>query len=100
MQRFGKLGLLVALGLTMVGAATVEAGPRYGGRGRGYSYGSRPIYHQPSFHYDYVRHDRLHWTPWEGLHIDRHYHQIPHFVPGHFDQEHHGHVHENPWFHH
>jgi hypothetical protein len=78
------------------------------GWGHGHSHGYRssgyrsgPIYHGPSLHYDSVyHHEYSHWTPYRGWHSHGHYDLVPHYTPGHFDYQHRGHIHTNPWFHH
>lgn len=66
----------------------------YGNRGRA------PIYHPPSVHYDQQYHvESYHWTPGRGLHTHGHYDAVPHYVPGHFDTLHNGHIDLNPHYH-
>lgn len=69
---------------------------------RGHSYHrSHSVYHRPSVHYDRVYHPtRLHWTRSRGLHTHGHYDRVPHYVPGHYDRCHNGHIDLNPWYHH
>ena len=111
MNRLGMLGLLVALGIGAIGVPSANAGGHgYGAYGydqgyssySGYRYnnGGHSFYHVPSVHTDYVPHNRLHFSPWRGVHIDRHYDAIPHYTPGHFDRFHQGHIDSNPWYHH
>jgi len=68
-------------------------------------YGSRgyraPVYHQPTVHYDRVYHqDYLQWTPNRGIQSRGHFDTVPHFVPGHVDTLHNGHIDTNRRFHH
>ena len=81
----------------------------YGGYSGGYSsryYGghryqrSHPTWHRPSVHYDRVYHPTYrHWTRSRGLHTHGHYDYVPHYVPGHYDRCHNGHIDLNPRYH-
>jgi hypothetical protein len=70
----------------------------YGGHG---CHRTAPAWHGPSMHYDRVYHPTYrHWTPQRGLHTHGHYDYAPHYVPGHYDRWHNGHIDLNPRFHH
>ena len=91
----GRLLLLAfgALALSLPQVASAHPRSSYG-RHR------QPIYHAPSVHYDQVYHpEYLHWTPGRGVHTHGHYDVVPHYVPGHYDQWHRGHIDVNPRFH-
>jgi len=109
MRKFAiTLAVLAVCGLA---ASTAQAGGPYGGYGYGgyggygggFGYGCYrgPIYHAPSVHFDRQYHvDYQHWTPGRGFHTHGHYHNVPHYTPGHFDTAHGNHIHGNPWYHH
>jgi hypothetical protein len=99
---FKTLSLAAAMILAV--SATAQADHfhgGFGGYGGGYGgYGgySQPIFHGPSVHLDPVYHaTSSHWTPSQGWHTHGHIDYVPHYVPGHFDTLHNGHIHANPW---
>ena len=96
---FLAAAVVVAFGAT-ARADHFHGGHSHGGGFGGYGGYKTPIYHGPSVHYDKVYHPtRTHWTPGRGWHTHGHYDYVPHYVPGHFDTLHNGHIHANPWFH-
>lgn len=105
--RFFALAGLLAVGFSLIDSSIASAQSyRFGQYGRsysGYRYPARqsgPIYHAPSVHSDRVYHPtRTHWTPFRGVHTHGHYDVVPHYVPGHIDIRHRGHVHPNPRYH-
>src|SRR5688572_5301283 len=102
------LPMLAASAIVSLGSASQAQAGGWGHAGHGHShgyyrggYGSGPIYHGPSLHYDRVyHHEYSHWTPRRGWHSHGHYDHVPHYTPGHVDYYHRGHIHTNPWFHH
>ena len=99
------LSLAAAMILTV--GATAQADHFHGGHSHGGGYGgyggygfTSPIWHGSSVHLDRVYHPtRTHWTPSRGWHTHGHFDYVPHYVPGHFDTFHNGHIHTNPWYH-
>jgi hypothetical protein len=73
----------------------------YGQAGYGQGYRNQaPVYHAPSIHSDQRYHaDSNHWTLRRGLHTHGHYDSVPHYVPGHIDTRHGGHIDPNPYYH-
>jgi hypothetical protein len=69
--------------------------------GRHSSHRSHSLYHAPSVHYDRVYHPTYsHWTRSRGYHSHGHYDTVPHYVPGHYDRCHRGHIDLNSRYHH
>ncbi len=105
--------IALAAAVVFVGAALLWDSPAYAqhcGNGYGSHYGgnygghgyhrSHSVWHGPSVHYDRVYHPTSrHWTPYRGWHTHGHYDYVPHYVPGHFDRWHNGHIDLNPRYH-
>ena len=90
-----KMALSVALAVAVVGLGSLFAQPA-----NAQWWGSGPVYHAGSVHYHRTYHPTsTHWTPSRGLHTHGHYDYRPHYIPGHFDYNHNGHMHWNRNYH-